>query len=95
MLEAIRDCDAPRFEVLNETDRKVLDFFVREEEVSLEQAFLALRKSEEIETKDALRKRLDNLATIGFVRKVLVKRGRTRVVKYSLPNTLKRILGSS
>ena len=95
MLEAIRDCDAPRFEVLNETDRKVLDFFVREEEVSLEQAFLALRKSEDIETKDALRKRLDNLATIGFVRKVLVKRGRTRVVKYSLPNTLKRILGSS
>jgi hypothetical protein len=73
----------------------VLGFFVREEEVSLEQAFLALRKSEDMETKDALRKRLDNLATIGFVRKVLVKRGRTRVAKYSLPNTLKRILGSS
>jgi len=94
MLEAIRDCDAPRFEILSETDRKLLDFLAREEDASLEQVFLAVRRSEGIETKDALRKRLDNLATPGFIRKTLVKRGRTYVVKYTLPNTLKQILGS-
>jgi polyhydroxyalkanoate synthesis regulator phasin len=95
MLEAIRDCDAPRFEVFSETDKKLLKYLATEESISLQEIFLALKKDEGVKTKDALRKRLDNLAVLQFVRKELVKSGRTYIVTYSLPKTLKLLFASA
>lgn len=91
MLEAIRDCDAPRFEVLSETDNKLLEFLASQEDrATIKEVFEAFR--EEGLEKDALRKRLDNLATLGLVRKNLVKSGRTYKANYRLPQTLKQVL---
>ena len=73
MEEAIADVDTPTFTVLNETDKKLLSLLSSEGPLAMDDILKAFKGEE---SKDALRKRLDGLATSGLVKKALVKVGR-------------------
>lgn len=88
MIEAMTDVDAPRFEVLNETDRKLLGQLTSGSQFTLDEIVAALEGEE---GKDAIRKRLDNLATSGLLKKGFVKSGRAYKVTYAAPNTVAKI----
>jgi hypothetical protein len=88
MEKAIEDVDAPRFAVLNETDKKLLSLLSSEGPSAMDDVLKAFKGEE---GRDALRKRLDGLATSGLVKKTLVKFGRTYRVTYDVPRTVAKI----
>jgi predicted transcriptional regulator len=88
MEEAIADFDAPKFKVLNETDKGLLSLLSSEHPFTLDD-ILDVFKGEE--GRDAVRKRLDGLVTSGLVKKDFVKSGRAYKVTYAVSKTVAKI----
>jgi hypothetical protein len=85
---AMADVDAPRFQVLNETDRELLSLLSSGEQMTLDEI---LNDFTGEGGRDAVRKRLDGLAVSGLLKKTLVKSGRTHKVTYAVRKTVGEI----
>lgn len=83
--EAMADVDAPRFQVLNETDKELLGLLSSGRQLTLDEIMTDFKGEG---GRDAVRKRLDNLAIATLVKKALVKSGRTHKVFYAVPKTV-------
>ena len=84
--EAILECDRPRFEVLDELDRRILGTLASLSEADVAEIHEKLKP--EVVDVSTLRKRLDSLIGSGFVRKRPIKTGRTYRLFYNVPKTL-------
>lgn len=83
--EAILIVDKPRFEVLDEVDRKIMNSVSSMPKASLK---TIAPEVEEIGI-TALKNRLEKLVNSGLMRKNLEKKGRTHHLIFSVPNTIK------
>lgn len=85
--EAILEVDKPRFEVLDELEKRIMNILSSYDEATVKNISEEL-KEDEVSNK-TLKNRLDNLVLTGLVRKKLEKKGRTHHLIYSIPDILK------
>lgn len=88
--EAIIQCDRPRFEVLDELDKKILITVASLTEADAK-TILETIKTEEMDV-STLRRRLDNIANSGFIRKTQIKGERAYRVLYKVPKSVQSAL---
>lgn len=84
---AILDVDRPRFEILDELDKRIMNVLSGLHEASLKNVSEELKDQNVSNT--TLMNRLDNLVISGLVKRKLEKKGRTHRLVFSIPNSLK------
>jgi DNA-binding transcriptional ArsR family regulator len=85
--EAILEVDKPRFEVLDELEKKIMNILSSYDEATVKNISEELTEDEV--SYSTLVNRLDNLVLTGLVRRKLEKKGRTHRLIYSIPDILK------
>jgi hypothetical protein len=82
--QAILDVDKPRFELLDDLDKKIMCTLATSHKIILKEISEELVDEASFST---IRDRLDNLSSIGLVKKKLEKKGRIYFWTYKLPKT--------
>ncbi len=92
IIRAIADVDAPRFSLLDETDRLLLAAILKSGKSSSDRLEKKLSGTEGDFSKFTIKRRLDGLVASNLLRKNRVRRGRFYVHEYDLPNVLKEAI---